>query len=87
MPTGVDGVGNEPKEKETKTIKKERNKQTNKQKSFLKIMFAYKSIECLHQLLKSCLLFYFIKSLYGISNLESRIKKVKRKAILLLAYC
>ena len=23
----------------------------------------------------------------GISNLESRIKKVKRKAILLLAYC
>ena len=28
----------------------------------------------------------FIKSLYGISNLESRKKKRKRKAILLLAY-
>ena len=27
-----------------------------------------------------------IKSIYGISNLESRIKKVKKKAILLLAY-
>ena len=34
----------------------------------------------------TCLLFYFIKFLYGISNWESRIKKVKRKAILLLDY-
>ena len=52
----------------------------------LKTMFAYKSIECLHQLLKSRHLFvvHFIKSINGISNMESREKK--RKAILLLAY-
>ena len=55
-------------------------------------MFAYKSIGYLHQLLKKadiCLLFYFIKSLYGISNLESGItekEEKKRKAILSLAY-
>ena len=43
-------------------------------------------MEFLHQQLKSIyLLFYFIKSLYGILNLESWEEK-KRKAILLLAY-
>ena len=51
----------------------------------LKTMFAYQNIEYLHQLL----LFYFIKSLYGISNLEfwnhGKTKR-ERKAILLLSY-
>ena len=51
-------------------------------------MFAYKSMECLHQLLKSrhlfVVLFYYIRIWYF--KLGTIGKKRKRKAILLLAY-
>ena len=54
-------------------------------------MFAYKSIECLHQLLKSRHLFvvlfhYTLIWYFKLGNLESWGKKEKRKAILLLAH-